>query len=124
MGFRVAVIGQTMAVAGQALLAGMALSGSGSALDAHMEFGGFALLASLVQVGLALALAGELPRWVVVVSVGLAFGEAVQMASGKLHLFALHLPLGVALFAGLAVSSMWVVNAIRTRDGQPMVRAA
>ncbi|GEM_PF-5998901 len=39
-GFRAAVIGQTLAVAGQALLAGMALSGSANAAEAHMKLGG------------------------------------------------------------------------------------
>lgn len=115
-GFRAAVIAQTLAVAGQAVLAGLALSGTASAVDAHMVLGGFALLACLMQMALALALGHELPRWLVFLSGGLAFGQVAQMASGKLHLFALHIPLGVALFAGLTVSSMWALNPVPTSE--------
>lgn len=114
-GFRAAVIGQTLTVVGQALLAGLALSGNASALHFHMVLGGLALLTGLMQAGLAFALLDELPRWMVLISVGLLFGEAAQMASGRSHLFALHLPLGVALFAGLTVSSIWVLNASQSQ---------
>ena len=119
LGFRAAVVGQTLAVAGQSLLAGLALSGSAVALNAHMVLGGFALLTSLLQLGLALPLRHALPRWIVPASVGLLVGEGIQMASGKLHLFALHLPLGLALFAGLTAFSLWALNAVRVCDCPP-----
>lgn len=110
--FRAAVIGQTLAVFLQPLLAGLALSGNLGALNAHMMLGGLALLIALVQVVLALFLGPEIARTATVASVGLFLGEAAQMASGRLHLFAFHLPIGAALFAGLALSSLWVLNVV------------
>jgi hypothetical protein len=41
-----------------------------------------------------------------VASIGLSVADAVQMVAGRLQLFALHIPLGVALFGastGLAI---------------------
>lgn len=110
LGFRVAAIGQTIAVLGQALLAGLALSGNAGALSAHMANGALALVIALLQVLFAvpLKISNHLPGWALVASLGLSFGEVIQMASGRLHLFAVHLPLGLALFAGLVSLVFWV----------------
>lgn len=118
-GFRAAVIAQTLSVVSQAPLAGLALSGHSAALKAHMVFGGFAMLASAVQMACALPLRNVLRHWMVLASAGLVIGEGLQMASGRLHLFALHLPLGLALFAGLTVSSLSALNAVRICDCPP-----
>jgi hypothetical protein len=123
-GFRLAVLAQTLAVISQALLAGLALSGNAGALKTHMELGGLALLASVGQLAFSLLLRRELPSWIVSASAGLAIGEGVQMVSGRLHLFALHLPLGAVLFAGLTVSSLWAIGGTpvtfdHPREGAP-----
>jgi len=114
--FRAAVIGQTLAVFLQPLLAGLALSGNLGALNAHMMLGGLALLISLAQVVLALFLGSDMPRPAVAASVGLFVGEGAQMASGRLHLFVFHLPIGAALFAGLTLTSLWVLNVVPICD--------
>jgi hypothetical protein len=92
----------------QALLAGLAISGSEAALVAHMAVGGTSLLISAVQVAAALLLrrSARIPRWLVAASIGFSVADAAQMAAGRLQLFALHFPLGVALFGasiGLAI---------------------
>jgi hypothetical protein len=109
LGFRAMVIGQTIALFGQALIGGLALSGEASALDAHMVNGGIALVISLAQVVFGLLMKGQLPRWALIASVTLLFGEGMQMASGRLHLFFVHLPLGLVLFAGLVPVVLWIV---------------
>jgi hypothetical protein len=118
-GFRAAVLGQTVAIAAQAVLAGLALSGYSTALAAHMMVGGFALFISVVQVALALLLEREVRREALVASAGLLIGEGVQMASGRLHLFAVHLPLGVALFAGAVMLSLWAMDVVPACDCPP-----
>ena len=120
--FRAAVIGQTLAVFLQPLLAGLALSGNLEALNAHMMLGGLALLISLAQVVLALFLGSDMPRPAVAASVGLFVGEGAQMASGRLHLFVFHLPIGAALFAGLTLTSLWVLNVVPICDRGQTVR--
>ena len=120
--FRAAVICQTLAVFLQPLLAGLALSGNLEALNAHMMLGGLALLISLAQVVLALFLGNEMPRPAVAASVGLFVGEGAQMASGRLHLFVFHLPIGAALFAGLTLMSLWVLNVVPICDCGQTVR--
>ena len=120
--FRAAVIGQTLAVFLQPLLAGLALSGNLAALNAHMMLGGLALLISLAQVVLALFLGSDMPRPAVAASVGLFVGEGAQMASGRLHMFVFHLPIGAALFAGLTLTSLWVLNVVPICDCGQTVR--
>lgn len=111
MMFRLVIVAQAAALLPQALLAGLGLSGSEAALDAHMSFGGAILLLAAVQVLAALLLrrSARIPRWPVVASIGLLVADAVQMVAGRLQLFALHLPLGVALFGvsiGLAIYAL------------------
>jgi asparagine N-glycosylation enzyme membrane subunit Stt3 len=109
IGFRVAATAQLIAVLAQALLAGLALSGNASALAAHVSNGGLALLICLLQLVFALLLSrsNQRLRWLVVASAALFLGEGMQMASGRLHLFVLHLPLGVVLFGGLGPFVVW-----------------
>jgi hypothetical protein len=108
MAFRLVIAAQAVAVLVQALLGGLALSGGAAALAAHMAVGGVTLLLSMVQVVAAFLLrrSVQIPRWPVAASIGFAVGDGVQMAVGRLQLFALHLPVGVGLFGaaiGLAI---------------------
>ena len=119
--FRAAVLGQTVAVFLQPLLAGLALSGNPAALDAHRVLGGVALLISVVQVVLALFLSNDIRLPPIATSMGLFLGEGAQMASGGLHLFGFHLFFGASLFAGLALSSLWVLKLVPICDcGRPV----
>jgi hypothetical protein len=110
LGFRASAIGQMIALFGQALLAGSALSGNSASLTAHMMIGGLALVFSIAQGIFGLFLRNELPEWVLAASAGLLLGEIAQMASGRRHLFAIHLPLGLALFATLVPLVLWIAN--------------
>ena len=117
-----------VAVLGQAPLAGLALSGDGSAVAAHMINGGVALSMSALQVVFGVILKNQLPRWVLTTSFGLLLGEGIQVASGRLHLFVVHLPLGLALFAGLARLALWICTgraapAAQTANEEAKVRS-
>jgi hypothetical protein len=91
--FRLAIAAQGTASLVQALLAGLAISGSDAALDAHKPVGGANTLITTVQ-AVAAKRSAQIPRWAVAASIGFLFTDAAQMAAGRLHLLALHLPLG------------------------------
>src|SRR5262250_770996 len=123
--FRFGVAAQAIALLAQALLAGLALSGSEAALAAHMPAGASTFLISAAQVVAVFLLrrSGQIPRWVVAASIGLLLAEGLQMLSGRLYVLALHLPLGAGLFGasiGLAISaSTWRPAATPRRAGAP-----
>lgn len=98
-GFRATIVGHTVALFGQAVLAGLALSGDADALPAHMTLGALTLLISASQVSPALMSRTQIPRWALLASIALLGGDGIQMASGRLHLFVVHLPLGLPLVA-------------------------
>lgn len=96
--FRLAIAGHGAALLMQAVLAGLAISGSNAALDAHKPVGGAITPISTVR-GIGSFLLGrsaKIPRWPVAASIGFLFTDAAQMAAGRLHLLALYPPLGVA----------------------------
>jgi hypothetical protein len=124
IGFRAAAGGQMVAVFAQALLGGLALSGNSGALTAHMVNGALALVLSIVQMVFGLLLKSKLPPWVLAASVGLFLGEMAQMASGRRYLFAIHFPLGLALFATLVPLMLWIVRGTSmTFDRAPIAPA-
>jgi hypothetical protein len=108
-GFRLVIAAQAIALLAQATLAGLALSGRTSALLAHMFVGGAAFFISAVQVALVFLLwrLAHAPGWLIAASIGLTAAEGSQMASGRLQLFALHLPLGTALFGASIALAIW-----------------
>jgi hypothetical protein len=108
-GFRLAIAVQAIALLAQATLAGFALSGRTDALSAHMSVGGAAFLISAVQVVLVFLLRrlARAPGLLIAASIGLTAAEGVQMASGRLQLFALHLPLGAGLFGASIALAIW-----------------
>jgi hypothetical protein len=93
----------------QALLAGLALSGSATALSAHMGVAAAALVISFAQAALAfLWRRAGAPGWPLAISLLLLVAEIPQMASGRWQLFVLHLPLGVALFGSTLALAIYV----------------
>ena len=104
-----AIAAQVGAILAQAFLAGSALSGNEPALRAHMVLGVATLLASAVQAITAFLLtrAAQIPKWLVGASIAFLVADAVQMAAGRLQLFSLHLPLGVALFGAAAALGIY-----------------
>jgi hypothetical protein len=109
IGFRIAASAQAIGMFAQAVLAGLALSGSAMALTVHMLNGAATLLASAVQTGVGVILwrSRDIPRWPLIASVAVLAGQVSQMASGRFHAFALHFPLGVGLFGVLTVLVHW-----------------
>ena len=90
--FRWVIAAQVMAVLLQALMAGLALSGSQAALRAHMALGGATLLIAAVQAIAAFLLTrnARIPRPLVGANIAFLAADTVQMATGRLQLFALH----------------------------------
>lgn len=100
LAFRAAVTAQAIALFAQAPLAGLALSGSGPALDTYRIAAGVTPLIAAVQAGAAVLLrrAGRIRGAPFATSIGLLFAEIVQMAVGSFRLLELHVPLGGSLF--------------------------
>jgi hypothetical protein len=98
--FRVAVTAQATALFAPAFLAGLALSGSGSALGTHRIVRGRHSAHSSGQAAAAVLLrhAERIRGGPFAASIGLLLAEIVQMAVGRFRLLALHVPLGVLLF--------------------------
>ncbi|MBS0420945.1 MAG: hypothetical protein JSR66_24755 [Proteobacteria bacterium] len=120
--FRIAASAQAFGMLIQAVLAGMALSNSAMALTAHMFNGATTFLVSALQAGSAVILwrSREIPRWPLIASVVLMAGDLAQMVSGRLHVFALHLPLGVGLFGVLAMLVYWAWSSRPERTAASM----
>jgi hypothetical protein len=97
---RVVAALELFALAAGASFGGLALNGAGSALDLHMIAGAAAMLLAVAQ--LAVCLARPAPRRLRLLSLALLLAVAAQAASGAMHVFALHLPLALAIFAGEA----------------------
>jgi hypothetical protein len=101
---RATTAAQVAVLLAQALLAGLALSGSAVALAAHMMVGGASLLIAVLQAGAAVlawrstkASAGRATA-----SIGFLALVVLQMAAGRLQALVVHLPLGLAMFAASA----------------------
>jgi hypothetical protein len=109
-GFRLAIAAQAVALVAQAILAGLALSGrSTNALAAHMLVGGTIFVISAAQVVLMFLLwrIAQVPGWLTAASVGLMAADGLQMASGRLQIFAVHLPLSAGLFGASIALAIW-----------------
>lgn len=122
--FRWVTAAQPAALLAQALLAGLALSGNATALDAHMAVGAATVILAVVQAALAFRWqrAGA-PRWPLAVSLGLLGADILQMASGRLQFFVLHLPLGVALFGSALTLAIYVYGWLPGQIVPPAARA-
>lgn len=101
----------TLTVLTQAVLAGQFVSGVSNAMPAHGAVGGLLELAAMVLLVIAIAhrVAGERSRVALVGSVSLALALIVQgslgWAPGAIPT-AVHVPLGVCIFAGSLVLSI------------------
>jgi hypothetical protein len=115
-----ALVLQATALMAQAVLAGLALGGA-PALGAHWAVGGASLLLALVQVGAALLLwrSRRAPAWLFAANLLFLAADGAQAAAGRAHAFAVHLPLGVALFAAAAGLSIWSWDLMRTGVRSP-----
>jgi hypothetical protein len=114
----------TAAVLVQAVLAGQFVSGLSNALPAHGAIGGVLELLALLLLIVAIAhrFAGERTRAVLSGSIALAVAVEVQAALGwapGAFPTSVHVPLGVAIFAGSVALSTVLVRTVMARRRSP-----
>jgi hypothetical protein len=81
----------------------------------------FVVSAAQVAVAFLLRRSGQAPAWLIAASISLMAAMVLQMASGRLRLFALHLPLGAGLFGASLALAIW---AWMSRSAQTTSRQA
>jgi|SRR6478609_6646057 len=94
----------------QSVLAGAFLDGHFALLRVHRLNAYWGVVGvSYLQVLLALAYwrRGELPRWVVLVSVGLAVANSVEVMLGLGRVIGLHVPVGVSIISANLLLAAW-----------------
>lgn len=103
----------------QAALAGAFLGGHYGALDLHSINADFAAVAALgmAVVGVLIWRPGRGAAWPALVSLGVLMAEALQIHAGYARSLGLHVPLGVAIVAGLLVLALRVW---RPQQGAPV----
>jgi hypothetical protein len=100
---RAVLVFHVLGVLAQSVLAGQFLSGSDGAVALHELTAWIVLGLCLLQILLAIALmrSGAVSLWLVIGSVGVLLGEALQIGTGYGRFLGVHVPLGVLLLAGL-----------------------
>lgn len=96
---------------GQPVFAGVYLSGDFDGLSWHVMGADLVSSISLVQLGAAVAVWIRVRRaWPFWASLGLLIGVSAQYVAGMEGALWLHLPLGVALIAGIAIvgAALWM----------------
>lgn len=98
-----------LGVLGQAVLAGLFVTGDVDMLTAHRDNGGFTYAMLYVQLVSAILLwrPGRGPLWPALASAGLVAAETLQIVLGQERVIAAHFPLGVAVFGAAAVMTAW-----------------
>ncbi|MEU6999733.1 hypothetical protein [Nonomuraea sp. NPDC046570] len=96
-------------VLGQAVLAGLFVTGDVDMLAWHRNNGGFTHVMLYLQLVAAILLwrPGRGPLWPAVASAALVVAETVQIVLGQERVIALHFPLGMAVFGCSAVLTGW-----------------
>jgi hypothetical protein len=118
----------TVGVLTQAVLAGQFISGVSNAIPAHGAVGGVLELGGLLLLLVAIAhrISGERSRAALIGSVVLATALQVQAglgwAPGQIPT-AIHVPLGVCVFAGTLFMSVTITRALRVRPARRAIRA-
>lgn len=98
---RATVTALALAVFAQPVLAGLFLGGNADMIGVHGGIGALIELLALVQIIVAVVFwrAGHGPAWPILAGAGIFLAVFAQAAAGYVRLLALHLPLGVTLFA-------------------------
>jgi len=107
---------QAFVILAQGFFAGSFLSGSDSAVSFH-EIGGWAALAlALAQLLMLVGAAGRnYGLWLLMSSIGIVLGEALQLGSGYGRFLEVHIPLAVILVGGITWQIIWIVQHPRSR---------
>jgi hypothetical protein len=101
-----------LAVIAQATLAGMFLSGSGTALSRH-EMTARALAAiCLLQIAttVLLRVRSGCPTWMLISAVAILLAEVLETYSGYRGILVVHVPLAMGIFGGTMRQLFWAVR--------------
>jgi hypothetical protein len=102
---------QAFVICGQGVLAGSFLSGSDSAVSLHEIGGWIAFLLALAQLFLLIGASGRrYGLWLLMGSLGIVLGEALQLGSGYGHFLQVHIPLAVFIVGGITWQILWIVQ--------------
>ncbi len=110
-GLRAWMLVYLVSAAAQPVLAGAYLEGDYDAIGAHGLIGSAALSLLVMGAGalaLASALVGGTSWWPVLVTGVLFFAQGFQIGMGHTRALLVHIPLGVAIVAAVAVLTVWV----------------
>jgi hypothetical protein len=115
--FRAAVTGEAVFAFAQAVLAGGFLAGHYELLAQHRDNATITGIVELVVLAAAVVQwkPGGGPLWPVAVSAGLFAAEAVQILLGYARVLVVHIPLGVAVIAGITLLLVWAWRAPEVR---------
>jgi hypothetical protein len=96
----------------QFIFAGEMLGGSDLAVNLHDVTGLVVFIVGLVQltIFIRLKLRRLCPSWLVVSNLMLITSELIEGACGHSHILWLHVPLGLAIFAGITRQFYWVTR--------------
>jgi hypothetical protein len=102
---------QVLAVIAQGALAGSFLSGDDSSVALH-EIGGWTAFGlALLQLGLLILRSGRAyGLWLLMSSIGIVLGEALQLGSGYGRFFRVHIPLALIIIGGLTWQIIWIAK--------------
>nr|BFE85348.1 hypothetical protein GCM10020093_079490 [Planobispora longispora] len=103
---------------GQAVLAGLFVTGDVDMLLWHRDNGGFTAAMLLCQLVAAVLLRrpGRGPAWPAGATAALAVAETLQVVLGQERVLAAHFPLGVTIFGVSAALTGWAWYGLRTED--------
>lgn len=121
--FRTVVTLEAVLGFGQAVLAGSFLSGNYGALDMHAVNASATGITAVAMTLAAILLwrPGGGPAWPAIAS-GLLFGaEALQIALGYGRVLAVHVPLGAAIIASIALMLRWAWRQKPLEEPAPQV---
>lgn len=102
---------QAFVIFAQGVFAGSFLSGTDAAVSLH-EIGGWTALAlAFAQLLMLVIGAGRsYGLWLLISSVGIVMGEALQLGSGYGRFLQVHVPLAVLIVGGISWQILWIVT--------------
>ncbi|WP_229803022.1 hypothetical protein [Planobispora rosea] len=107
-----------LGVLGQAMLAGLFVTGDVDLLRWHRDNGGFTAGMLFCQLVAAILLwrPGRGPAWPAWATAALTVAETIQVFLGQERILVGHFPLGVTVFGASAVLTWWVWYGLRTEE--------
>ncbi|MEV0970765.1 hypothetical protein [Microtetraspora glauca] len=115
---RIAATGHLVGVLGQAVLAGLFVTGNVDMLTQHRDNAGVTHVMLYLQLVAAIVLwrPGRGPSWPAWAGAALVALETAQVVLGQNRILAGHFPLGVTIFGASAVMAVWTWRSLRVRQ--------